>query len=215
MRSRHPAAFNNDRDIAPPASSAVKLNKVYLTPASTVASISSVSASDKRCSLGGNTASPARSALLKGIGMNLLNNPTFVAYALACVALSCNLMFLWAYSGAARNKAKSTPNSEDTTRFASTLADIDPPEIARVLRAHANAQASIVPFLALGLVYVLAGGQLGAAAVYFTVFTVARWLHSWAYLGARQPLRTIFFVVASLPLLALTVHVVWLLIAAR
>lgn len=139
----------------------------------------------------------ARSALLKGIGMSLLNNPAFVAYALACVALSCNLMFLWAYSGAARNKVRSTPNTEDTTRFGSTLSDIDPPEVARVLRAHANAQASIVPFLALGLVYVLAGGQPGAAVVYCTVFTVARWLHSWAYLGARQPPRTICRVVAA------------------
>jgi prostaglandin-E synthase 1 len=147
--------------------------------------------------------------------MNLLNTPAFVAYAITCVALSCNLMFLWAYSGAARNMAKSTPNPEDAPRFGADLSDVDPPEISRILRAHANAQASIVPFLALGLVYVLAGGPLGPAVIYFAVFTVARWLHSWAYLSARQPLRTIFFVVASLPLLSLTVHVVWLLLAAR
>jgi uncharacterized MAPEG superfamily protein len=147
--------------------------------------------------------------------MNLLNNPAFVAYALTCLALSCNLMFLWAYSGAVRNKAKSTPNPEDASRFGAALSDMDPPAIARVLRAHANAQASIVPFLALGLVYVLSGGPPGAAITYFAVFTVARWLHSWAYLGARQPLRTLFFVVASMPLLALMVHVAWLLLAAR
>ena len=146
--------------------------------------------------------------------MNLSNNPTFVAYAVTCVALSCNLIFLWAYSGAARNRDKSTPNPEDAPRFSATLADIDPPGIARALRAHANAQASIVPFLALGLVYVLAGGPLGPSVFYFGVFTVARWFHSWAYLGARQPLRTIFFVVASLPLIALMVHVVWLLLSA-
>jgi uncharacterized MAPEG superfamily protein len=146
--------------------------------------------------------------------MNLLSNPVFVAYAVTCVALSCNLMFLWAYSGAVRNKAKSTPNPEDASRFNASLAETDPPGVTRVLRAHANAQSSIVPFLALGLVYVLAGGPPGPALLYFTVFTVARWLHSWAYLGARQPLRTIFFVVASLPLLALMVHVAWLLLAA-
>ena len=129
--------------------------------------------------------------------MNLSNHPAFVAYAITCVALCCNLIFLWAYSGAARSKAKSTPNPEDASRFSSRLADVDPPEIARVLRAHANAQATIVPFLALGLVYVLAGGPPGAAAWYFTVFTVARWLHSWAYLGSRQPLRTVCFVVGQ------------------
>lgn len=147
--------------------------------------------------------------------MNLTNNPAFLAYAIACVALCCNLMFLWAWSGAARNKVKSTPNPEDASRFSATLSDIDPPEVARVLRAHANAQASIVPFLALGLVYVLAGGPTGAAVLYFTVFTVARWLHSWAYLGGRQPLRTLFFVLAAVPLVALMVHLAWLIVAAR
>lgn len=145
--------------------------------------------------------------------MNLLSNPTFVAYAVACVALSGNLMFLWAYSGAARNNSKSTPNPEDTARFNATLADIDPPAITRVLRAHANAQASIVPFLALSLVYVLAGGPLRPAVLYFSIFTLARWLHSWAYLAGRQPLRTTCFIVASLALLAVMAHVVWLLLA--
>ena len=71
--------------------------------------------------------------------MNLSNHPAFVAYAITCVALCCNLIFLWAYRGAARSKAKSTPNPEDASRFSSRLADVDPPEIARVLRAHANA----------------------------------------------------------------------------
>jgi prostaglandin-E synthase 1 len=147
--------------------------------------------------------------------MNLLSSPVFVAYAVASVALSCNLLFLWAYSGATRNNAKSTPNAEDAARFNAALAESDPPAIARVLRAHANAQASIVPFLALGLIYVLAGGPFSPAVLYFGIFTVGRWLHSWAYLGSRQPLRTIFFVVASLPLLALMGHVAWLLLAGR
>jgi uncharacterized MAPEG superfamily protein len=165
--------------------------------------------------LSGNTIVAPSRAHTKGVSVNLLNNPAFVAYAIACIALSVNLMFLWAKSGAVRNKAKSTPNPEDATQFGAALAEAEPPAIARVLRAHANAQASIVPFLALGLVYVLAGGPFTPAALYFTVFTVARWLHTWAYLGARQPLRTIFFVVASLPLLALVVHLMWLLLAAR
>lgn len=146
--------------------------------------------------------------------MNLANQPAFVAYALACVALCGNLLFLWAYSGAARNRCKSTPNPEDAALFGAALAATDPEGVARVLRAHANAQASIVPFLALGLVYVLAGGPPGPAAIYCGVFTLARWLHSWAYLGGRQPLRTIAFVLAALPLLALALHVVWLLLAA-
>jgi hypothetical protein len=38
------------------------------------------------------------------------------------------------------------------------VAEIDPPIVARILRAHRNAEATIYPFLLLGLVYVLAGG---------------------------------------------------------
>ena len=146
---------------------------------------------------------------------NWLSNPTFVAYTIACVVLCCNLLFLWTYSGAARNKAKSTPNAEDVARFGATLAPIDPPAIARVLRAHSNAQANIYPFLALGLVYVLAGGAFWPGTTYFAIFCLARLLHSYAYLNAMQPSRTVSFVVGSLATFALMVHVVWVLIAAR
>jgi microsomal prostaglandin-E synthase 1 len=146
---------------------------------------------------------------------NWLGSPTFVSYAIASVVLCCNLLFLWAYSGVSRNKVKSTPNAEDVTPFGATLAPIDPPEIARVLRAHNNAQASIHPFLAIGILYVLAGGPFGPGTLYFAVFCSARLLHSYAYLTAKQPWRTVFFTVGALATLALMVHVVWLLIAAR
>jgi preprotein translocase subunit SecF len=32
---------------------------------------------------------------------NWLNNPTFVVYAITAVVLNINLLFVWAYSGAA------------------------------------------------------------------------------------------------------------------
>lgn len=141
-----------------------------------------------------------------------INSPAFAAYALTCIALCGNLIFLWAYSGATRARVKSTPNEEDVKPFGATLSDVDPPEIARVLRAHANAQAAILPFLALGLVYVLAGGPHDPAVAYFAVFTAARWLHSWAYLNGRQPLRSIIFLVGTLPLFALAGHIAWLVL---
>jgi uncharacterized MAPEG superfamily protein len=146
--------------------------------------------------------------------MVLQDSPAFYAYAAACVALCGNLIYLWAYSGIVRNELKSTPNPEDVSPFGAKLSDTEPAAIARVLRAHANAQAIILPFLVLGLVYVLMGGSQGAGIAYFSTFTVARWLHSWAYLGSRQPLRTLFFIIGALPLLALLGHVVWLLLSS-
>jgi uncharacterized MAPEG superfamily protein len=148
--------------------------------------------------------------------MNTLSHsPVFVAYAVACIVLCCNLLFLWGYSGAVRNRLKSTPNSEDVRLFGSTLAETEPPAIARVLRAHSNAQASIYPFLVLGLVYVLADGTAALGTTYFITFCAARLLHSYAYVAAKQPWRTISFVIGALATFALMVNIAWLLVVAR
>ena len=48
-------------------------------------------------------------------------------------------------------------------RPGTTLAAVEPPEIARVLRAHSNAQATIFPFVVTGWVYGLAAGPAGPA----------------------------------------------------
>ncbi|MBL0088992.1 MAG: MAPEG family protein [Ideonella sp.] len=146
---------------------------------------------------------------------NWSNNPTFTVYAVACLLLCCNLLFLWVYSGAVRGKARSTPNAEDVVRFGATLTETDPAEIARVLRAHSNAQASIVPFVVLGLIYVMAGGPAGPASGYFAVFCLARMLHSHAYLTARQPWRTVWFVSGLAATAGLLLHTAWLLVSAR
>ena len=105
--------------------------------------------------------------------MTLLDNPAFLAYAIASVALSANLAFLWAYSGAVRARSKTAVNAEDAATFGAALVEADPPAVARVLRAHENAQASIYPFLFLGLVFVLAGGGARMASIVFAIFTVA------------------------------------------
>jgi prostaglandin-E synthase 1 len=139
---------------------------------------------------------------------NLASNPAFLAYAVSLLILSLNLLVLWAYSGGVRAKTKTTPNEEDAARGAK-LAPENPPEVARVLRAHANAMANIVPFAILGLVYVLAGGSAAAAAAIFGVFTAARLAHSFAYLGGRQPWRTLCFAlgaVTTLVLMGFVVH---------
>ncbi len=140
------------------------------------------------------------------------SNPTFVAYAVTCVILSVNLMVVWAYSGVTRGKTKTAINEEDADRFGAALAPVDPPPVARVLRAHANAQAAIYPFLFLGLVFLLAGGSAGFARVDFGVFVVARVMHSIVYLAGKQPWRTLLFIVGGLATLALMGDIVWLLI---
>ena len=96
--------------------------------------------------------------------------PAFLAYALTCLFLSLNLLTLWVYSGATRAKGGVAINPEDGERHGAPVFELDPPAVARLLRAHRNAEATTYPFLLLGLVYVLAGGGAGIAVPIFTIF---------------------------------------------
>ncbi|AXQ30116.1 MAPEG family protein [Solimonas sp. K1W22B-7] len=138
--------------------------------------------------------------------------PALGAYALTSILLVLNLLFLWGYSGATRGRTKIAINPEDAARFGGTLRDTDPPEVARVLRAHRNAEAAIYPFLLLGLVYVLLGGGLKLASALFAVFVFARYVHSWAYLSATQPWRTISFIIGGLATIVLLLDIAWMLL---
>jgi uncharacterized MAPEG superfamily protein len=139
--------------------------------------------------------------------------PGLVAYAVTLLVLSANLVVLWAASGAARNSSKVAINPEDAALFKVPLEPADPPAVARVLPAHANAQATIYPFLFIGLTYVLAGGSARVAWVIFAIFCVARIAHSFAYMAGWQPWRTIAFTVSGLALLALAGALIWRLLS--
>jgi uncharacterized MAPEG superfamily protein len=137
-------------------------------------------------------------------------NPAFVAYAVTCLVLSLNLLTLWVSSGAIRAKGGVAINPEDGPRHGAPLSELDPPAVARYLRAHRNAEATVYPFLLLGLVYVLAGGRAAIAVPIFAIFVIARIAHSIAYVRAKQPWRTIAFatsLLAIVTLMAAVLHV--------
>ena len=123
-------------------------------------------------------------------------SPTLRIYAAAALLLAVNILWLWVKSGFVRGATKTAMNKEDTSTVAkgAKLVEEDPPDVARVLRAHRNAVDNIVPFLAAGLVFALAGAGPIAAASAFGVFVLARITHSIAYLRSLQPLRTGAFV---------------------
>jgi uncharacterized MAPEG superfamily protein len=127
----------------------------------------------------------------------------FVAYAVTCVVLCLNLLMLWVSSGVIRVKGGVAANPEDGSRFGVPVSESDPPAVARLLRAHRNAEATIYPFLLLGLLFVFTGGRAAIAIPIFAVFVVARIVHSIVYLKAIQPWRTIAFAVSLLAVVAL------------
>jgi uncharacterized MAPEG superfamily protein len=139
-------------------------------------------------------------------------NPAFLAYVLSCLVLSLNLLMLWVSSGAIRAHGGVAINQEDGARYGAPVSELDPPAVARLLRAHRNAEATIYPFLLLGLVYVLSGGGAGIAVPIFTIFIVARIAHSIVYLRAMQPWRTIAFAASLLAILAMMAAVLHVLL---
>jgi uncharacterized MAPEG superfamily protein len=138
--------------------------------------------------------------------------PAFLPYAITTLLLCLNLVFLWTYSGVARSKTGTAANPEDSLRYKAALSETDPASVARVLRAHRNAEATIYPFLFLGLVFVLAGGTARTADIVFGIFTAARLLHSAAYLKGKQPWRSIFFGISGMAIIALMVCIILVLI---
>ena len=148
--------------------------------------------------------------------MNLLNHAmgdsVFLAYSLTSVLLCLNLLLLWIASGAVRAKGGMAINPEDGARYNAPVSDQDPPGVARILRAHRNAEAVIYPFLLLGLVYALAGGTITFAAPIFAIFLISRLAHSGFYLASKQPWRTVSFAISLLTTIALLLGDVWLTI---
>jgi uncharacterized MAPEG superfamily protein len=122
--------------------------------------------------------------------------------------LALNLVGLWAYSGSVRGKTKTTPNEEDgrTILQGSTVTADTPEAVQRVLRAHANAMASIVPFLFLAELWIrVAAPSAMLVAIVCGGFTFVRFSHSFAYVKGIQPWRSIFFVFSGLATLAVFV----------
>jgi uncharacterized membrane protein YecN with MAPEG domain len=132
-----------------------------------------------------------------------------LAYAVTCIVLSVNLLMLWVSSGAIRAKSKIAINAEDGARYGVPVSDVDPPGVARALRAPRHPEAPNYPILLQGLGYVLGGGTAWVAVPIFAIFTIARLAHSIFYVCAMQPWRTVSFAVSLVTLLALMAAVLY------
>jgi microsomal prostaglandin-E synthase 1 len=147
---------------------------------------------------------------------SLTTNPSFLIYSATMVVLCLNILALWGYSGAVRAKSKTTPNREDpgTVAKGASVADVDPPEVARVLRAHRNAADNILPFGILALLLVVWGASPMLTGILCGTFVFARLAHTLTYLGEVQPWRTRTFVIGGVATLVMIGFLVRSLIAA-
>ena len=135
----------------------------------------------------------------------LIALPGLRLYALCAVLLVIKMIAVGIYTGVVRSRLKVSTNPEDAARFGAQLTETEPPEVARVLRAHRNDLENIPAFLVLGLVAVLLGAPSLALKVALIVFTAARVVHSIAYLKSMQPWRSLGFGFGMLSMLTVMV----------
>ena len=128
-------------------------------------------------------------------------------YTITAIVLSLKMAAISIAQGRARVAAGVFVNPEDAKSFAGKESSTEAPAVERASRAWRNDLENIPIFLLLGLIYVTLGCSPEGAYIYFTVFIVARILHTVAYLNAWQPWRTIFFTVGMVVCVALSIQI--------
>jgi uncharacterized membrane protein YecN with MAPEG domain len=131
------------------------------------------------------------------------------AYALTTVALFLKMFSTSTVQAMSRLGAHSFVNPEDASYYARTAAAAE--ETALVQRAQAvwrNDLENIPIFLFLGLVYILARCWPLGAAIYFSIFVLARIFHAIFYFQAMQPWRNLSYDVGIAVCFVMSIHIV-------
>jgi uncharacterized membrane protein YecN with MAPEG domain len=127
-------------------------------------------------------------------------------YALTAIVLTLKMSAVSVVQGRARVAAGIFVNPEDAKTFQASHAPEDAPDVRRASRAWLNDLENIPIFLILCGIYVAANLSTTAFAIYCLVFMLARIAHTFFYLNAIQPWRTISFTLGAVAALALMIH---------
>ena len=147
---------------------------------------------------------------------SLLDVLAFRYWLISLVVLFLKMFANSAVQGLTRFRTKSFAWPEDAAMFRGAQAvERDPELVERASRCWRNDLENVPIYLFLGLGFVLAGGAPWWAALYFTVFTVARVLHTVFYLRGLQPHRNLAYQLGLLVCFALAIHIVVLLVTVR
>jgi uncharacterized MAPEG superfamily protein len=131
--------------------------------------------------------------------MDLFHTPAFALYAQFAAALCVLLIMIDSVGGGVRASTKTTLNKEDAGSVSkgATIVTEDPERVARVMRAHRNALANVMPFLVVMFLYVALGASKQWVLGLCATFTIARLVHAIVYIKGLQPWRTIAFVIGQ------------------
>lgn len=146
---------------------------------------------------------------------NLLDVLAFRYWVISLVVLFFKMWANGLVQGLHRARANTFDWPEDNRTFARggvPSAPVDQEGFARASRCWQNDLENIPIYLFLGLAFVLSGGLPFWAALYFTAFTLARIAHTFFYMRAMQPGRTIAYAIGLVVCVALAIHLIVLLV---
>jgi uncharacterized MAPEG superfamily protein len=119
---------------------------------------------------------------------------------------------LGAATAAMRGKLKRFINKEDADWLAGHHVDVDDPAVQRIFRAHRNDLEALVPFMIVGALYVWSGASPSVGIAYFTAFLMARFAHTFAYVGGHARMRRNMFTIAWLLNFIIGIHALAVLV---
>ncbi|NBB04513.1 MAPEG family protein [Pseudomonas monteilii] len=126
-------------------------------------------------------------------------------FALCVVALFLKMFLVSCYQGYHRLRVVAFTNPEDAAVFKRAPQPAERPQVIRASRVWANDLENIPAFFALGGLAIALDSPAALTAWLCVVFTLARVLHTGAYLAALQPWRTLFYGIGVLCLLGFCV----------
>jgi glutathione S-transferase len=130
-------------------------------------------------------------------------------YAACTVALFLKMFCLSAYQGYHRIGKRVFAIPEDARAFGrGAAAAQELPQVQRAQLAWRNDVENIPIFLSLGIVYVMVDAAPTAGPYLFVGFTIARIVHTLAYLAGLQPWRTIAYAAGIVCMFAMSWNIV-------
>jgi prostaglandin-E synthase 1 len=145
------------------------------------------------------------------IDMQLTQDPVFLVFSVCAAVLCLKMLAVGHFTGMTRIRRGVYLNPEDAKAFSNKeeFASVEHPDVERGLRAHRNDLESTLPFLAIGLVYVLVGPPVLLAKILLIAFTVLRCAFSFFYIRALQPWRSASFMLGELCLVIMLIQILW------
>ena len=134
----------------------------------------------------------------------LMAESSFRVYAAVSAILIIKMVLVAFTTVAIRAKTGGFHNNEDTKDGSAPI----PNDLAdRLQRIHRNDLENILPFVALGLLYVLVGAPTSGIQIYGYTFITVRFLHTGAYFFKVSKARSLFFAIGAFCLLGMSTQI--------